>query len=200
MDDVCQIKYSSAYFFLVLSFMETYMSEQQLDVQQNQKTTLSIKEAVAYLAEKFPRCFSTEGEAKPLKVGLFQDLSEALQGDEKLSKTQLRQILRAYTMSWRYLHACREGAVRVDLMGEEVGVIDAAQAEHAQKTLQEAKAAYAERKAKEQKEKKKAFFKQQAAKDQRVKSSERARKVVDTPKASLESLAALETKFNQKRS
>lgn len=175
------------------------MSEQKLDVQQNQKNSLSFKEAVAYLAEKFPRCFFTEGELKPLKIGLFQDLSLALQGDDKLSKTQLRQVLRAYTMSWRYLEACREGAVRVDLMGEAAGVIDSAQAEHAQKTLQEAKAAYAERKAKEQKEKKKAFFKQQA-KEKRAKSVNTERKTSDVSKASSESLAALQTKFNQKRS
>ena len=43
------------------------------------------KEIIAYLAEKFPRCFSIEGEAKPLKIGLFQDLSEALNDDERVS-------------------------------------------------------------------------------------------------------------------
>ena len=31
----------------------------------------SSKEIIAYLAEKFPACFSTEGAAKPLKVGIF---------------------------------------------------------------------------------------------------------------------------------
>ena len=55
------------------------------------------KEIIAYLAEKFPRCFSIEGEAKPLKIGLFQDLSEALKDDGRVSKTQLRQAFRQYT-------------------------------------------------------------------------------------------------------
>ena len=41
--------------------------------------------------EKFPLCFIAEGEAKPLKIGLFQDLAEALKDDEHVSKTQLRQ-------------------------------------------------------------------------------------------------------------
>ncbi|MDE4006144.1 RNA chaperone ProQ, partial [Glaesserella parasuis] len=93
------------------------MSEQQLNTIQNLKTALSTKEIIAYLAEKFPLCFSLEGEAKPLKIGLFQDLVEALSNDEKISKTGLRQALRVYTMSWRYLHACKEGAVRVGLQG-----------------------------------------------------------------------------------
>lgn len=172
------------------------MSELQTELAQP-KTNLTIKEAITYLAEKFPLCFFTEGEAKPLKVGLFQELSEALAEEGKISKTLLRQVLRAYTMNWRYLHACKEGAVRVGLNGEEAGVIDAAQAEHAQKTLQEAKAAYAERKAQENKEKRKAFFKQQA-KERRQKERP-GTKLAEPAKASQASLAALESKFSKNR-
>ena len=64
------------------------MSEQQLDAQietseastqsSANKVNPPIKEVIAYLAEKFPLCFITEGEVKPLKIGLFQDLAEAL--------------------------------------------------------------------------------------------------------------------------
>ena len=36
---------------------------------------LSTKEIIAYLAEKFPACFSIQGNAKALKIGIFQDLS-----------------------------------------------------------------------------------------------------------------------------
>lgn len=107
------------------------------------------KEIIAYLAEKFPLCFSVEGEAKPLKVGLFQDLAEALKDDEKVSKTQLRHVLRQYTSNWRYLYGCREGAQRVDLQGNNAGIIDAEQAAFAAAQLAEAKARFAEqRKAK----------------------------------------------------
>ena len=104
------------------------MSEQELETQVSQqpsenqpaagatnKVNPPTKEVIAYLAQKFPLCFSLEGEAKPLKVGLFQDLAEALADDETVSKTQLRQVLRAYTMSWRYLACCQENAVRVGL-------------------------------------------------------------------------------------
>lgn len=174
------------------------MSEQQLENQQ--KTSLPLKEVVAYLCEKFPECFIAEGEAKPLKVGLFQDLAAALEGDDKVSKTLLRQALRSYTMSWRYLHACRDGAVRVDLHGAEAGVVDSQQAEHAAQTLAQAKAAYAERRAAEQKEQRKAerkeFFKQKARKEN---AKKRAEQKAAAPKASLESLAALESKFGKGR-
>ncbi|WP_373767334.1 RNA chaperone ProQ [Glaesserella sp.] len=176
------------------------MSEQQQEVQQHQKTALTTKEVIHYLVEKFPLCFIAEGEAKPLKVGLFQDLADALTGDDKVSKTALRQALRVYTMSWRYLHACKEGAVRVGLNGEEAGVVDAMQAEHAAHSLAEAKAAYSERKAQELKEKRKeqrkAFFKQQA-REQNAKKRAEVKVRQNAPKASLESLTALENKFGK---
>ncbi|NBI42095.1 RNA chaperone ProQ [[Haemophilus] felis] len=107
------------------------------------------KEIIAYLAEKFPLCFSVAGEAKPLKIGLFQELAEALKDDERVSKTQLRQAIRAYTNNWRYLHACREGAERVDLQGQPCGVIEQEQAEHAATQLAESKAKVTEKKAAE---------------------------------------------------
>ncbi len=68
------------------------------------------KEVIAYIAECFPKCFTLEGEAKPLKIGIFQDLAERLNEDEKVSKTQLRAALRQYTSSWRYLHGVKPGA------------------------------------------------------------------------------------------
>lgn len=175
------------------------MLEAQIEVQQTAKTTLTTREVIAYLAEKFPLCFFLEGEVKPLKIGLFQDLSEALIGDEKVSKTAIRQALRAYTMNWRYLHACKAGAPRVGLQGEEVGIVDETQAAHAAQSLAEAKAIYAERKAAEMKEKRKnerkAFFKQQAHQQQKKKRASITGQMA--PKASLESLAALENKFGK---
>lgn len=107
------------------------------------------KAVIAYLAEKFPLCFSVEGEAKPLKIGLFQDLAEALKDDEHVSKTQLRHALRQYTSNWRYLHGCRLGAVRVDLQGNPAGVLEQEHADHAAQQLAEAKAKFAEKRAAE---------------------------------------------------
>ncbi|HAS6358234.1 TPA: RNA chaperone ProQ [Vibrio vulnificus] len=98
------------------------------------------KEVIAYIAECFPKCFTLEGEAKPLKIGIFQDLAERLSEDEKVSKTQLRAALRQYTSSWRYLHGVKLGATRVDLDGNECDVLEEEHVEHAKATLAESKA------------------------------------------------------------
>ncbi|EJN6829141.1 RNA chaperone ProQ [Vibrio cidicii] len=98
------------------------------------------KEVIAYIAECFPNCFTLEGEAKPLKIGIFQDLADRLSDDEKVSKTQLRAALRQYTSSWRYLHGVKAGATRVDLDGNACGVLEEEHVEHAKATLAESKA------------------------------------------------------------
>ena len=108
------------------------------------------KEVIAFLAETFPKCFSIEGEARPLKIGIFQDLAERLDNDERVSKTLLRSTLRHYTNSWRYLYSVKEGAKRVDLDGAEGDTIEKDHADHAQAQLEESKAKAAEkRKAKQ---------------------------------------------------
>ena len=97
----------------------------------------STKDIIAYLTEKFPECFSVKGPVKPLKVGIFQDLAEKLNDDETVSKTRLRQALRHYTSSWRYLKAVKVGAFRVDIDGKNAAEIDEEQANYASKTLKE---------------------------------------------------------------
>ena len=114
----------------------------------------SSKEIIAYLAEKFPACFSIEGAAKPLKIGIFQDLAEQLSEDETVSKTRLRQALRHYTSSWRYLKAIKVGSHRVDLAGNNAEAIDEAQAEYAAKTLKESQDKFANKKQQDNKDKK----------------------------------------------
>ncbi|KFZ38601.1 osmoprotectant transporter ProQ [Shewanella mangrovi] len=92
---------------------------------------------LAYLYETFPLCFIAEGETKPLKIGLFQDLAERLADDSKVSKTQLRIAIRRYTNSWRYLKSLKEGVQRVDLDGNPCGELEAEHIEHAQQALKE---------------------------------------------------------------
>lgn len=105
----------------------------------------SSKEVIAFLAESFPLCFSLEGEAKPLKIGIFQELAEALKEELRLSKTLLRTSLRHYTSSWRYLHSVKEGSSRVDLQGNGVEVVEKEHADHALLQLKESKQKAAER-------------------------------------------------------
>ncbi|HDV7283685.1 TPA: RNA chaperone ProQ [Mannheimia haemolytica] len=168
--------------------------EQKVEQTQN-KTNPSTKEVIAYLAEKFPLCFTLEGEVKPLKVGLFQELADALKDDEKVSKTLLRQVLRNYTNSWRYLAASQANVARVGLQGEEVGVVTEDEATHAAEALAAAKAVVAERKAQ-----RKEYFKQKAREENVKKRAEfKAKKAIDNlPKASEEKLAALADKFGRK--
>jgi len=98
---------------------------------------ISTKDIITYLAEKFPECFSVKGPVKALKVGIFQDLAEKLNEDKTVSKTRLRQALRHYTSSWRYLKAIKVGASRVGIDGKDVAEIDEDQANYASKTLKE---------------------------------------------------------------
>ena len=92
---------------------------------------------LAYLYETFPLCFIAEGETKPLKIGLFQDLAERLADDSKVSKTQLRVALRRYTSSWRYLKCVTAGTHRVDLDGVNCGELEQEHIDHAVQTLKE---------------------------------------------------------------
>ncbi|HIB9003017.1 TPA: RNA chaperone ProQ [Raoultella ornithinolytica] len=116
----------------------------------------SSKEVIAFLAERFPQCFSAEGEARPLKVGIFQDLVERVGGEMNLSKTQLRAALRLYTSSWRYLYGVKPGAVRVDLDGNPCGELEEQHVAHARQQLEEAKARVQAQRASQQAKKREA--------------------------------------------
>ncbi|PWC20664.1 RNA chaperone ProQ [Brenneria roseae subsp. roseae] len=107
---------------------------------ENQPKLNSSKEVIAFLAERFPLCFTTEGETRPLKIGIFQDLVERVPESDNVSKTQLRSALRLYTSSWRYLYGVKLGAQRVDLDGNPCGELEQQHVDHARKQLEEAKA------------------------------------------------------------
>lgn len=123
---------------------------------ENQPKLNSSKEVIAFLAERFPKCFSAEGEARPLKIGIFQDLVDRVQGEMGLSKTQLRSALRLYTSSWRYLYGIKAGAIRVDLDGADCGALEEQHVEHARKQLEEAKARVQAQREKQQAKKREA--------------------------------------------
>ncbi|WP_417658638.1 RNA chaperone ProQ [Pseudidiomarina sp.] len=116
------------------------------------KKLTNTKEVITYLAEKFPQCFTVEGDAKPLKIGIFEDLAARLVDDDTVSKTRLRTALRHYTNSWRYLRSVKVGVQRVDLDGADAGIIEEEHQQHAEQTLAESKAVAAERAAAKRKE------------------------------------------------
>ncbi|NJD86196.1 RNA chaperone ProQ [Candidatus Erwinia dacicola] len=123
---------------------------------ENQPKLNSTKQVIAFLTERFPQCFTAEGEARPLKIGIFQDLVDRVQGEMNLSKTQLRSALRLYTSSSRYLYGIKVGATRVDLDGNTCGLLDKQHVEHASKQLEEAKARMQAQREQQQAKKRKA--------------------------------------------
>lgn len=104
------------------------------DKQVNQKETL------AFLSKTYPKCFISDGPAKPLKIGIFQDLAKELDGNEAISKRMLRMSLRHYTSSWRYLASIKSGTSRINLQGEECETVEQEHADHAALQLKESKA------------------------------------------------------------
>ncbi len=110
-----------------------------------QQKLANSKEVLAFLASEFPKCFALQAEAKPLKIGIFHDLSERLKDDARLSKRLLRMSLRHYTSSWKYLASVKEGAYRIDLDGVDGDKIEKEHAEHAATQLKESKAKAAEK-------------------------------------------------------
>lgn len=139
---------------------------------------------LAYLYETFPLCFKAEGETKPLKIGLFQDLAERLADGSKISKTQLRVALRRYTSSWRYLKCIKPGVQRVDLEGNPCGELEQEHIEHAQATLKASQekakakrqAARAQQKNTETKETKKVTTKKPTFRKPKVKQPEKVQR------------------------
>jgi len=113
-------------------------------MEENQKFSNS-KEVLSFLAKMFPKCFSLEQEAKPLKIGIFHDLAERLAQDDRVSNRLLRMALRHYTSSWKYLASIKEGAARIDLDGNEGDKVETEHSEHAQVQLKESKAKAAEK-------------------------------------------------------
>ena len=90
-----------------------------------------IQEALALLCKHFPKAFVKDGECKPLKVGILEDLKPLIANIEGLSISKVRAAVRVYTTRLRYFYAVREGAMRVDVQGNEVEPVTAEHAEYA---------------------------------------------------------------------
>ncbi|MFY8273388.1 RNA chaperone ProQ [Pseudoalteromonas sp. SSDWG2] len=105
-----------------------------------------INEVLAFLYEEFPNCFKQKEGIKPLKVGIFKDIAERIDGNEKVSKTQVRQALRKYTSNWRYLEAVVKNEFRVDLDGNQAEKVEQEHIDHAQTALEQSRAKMAKRK------------------------------------------------------
>ena len=87
----------------------------------------TVEAVIDLLAELYPMAFSMyEGRRKPLKIGIRDDLNKVLDG--AVTEIGLKQALRCYCQNKVYRSRLRQGAVRIDLQGEPVGIVSA---EHA---------------------------------------------------------------------
>ncbi|MEA3091109.1 MAG: ProP effector [Caballeronia sp.] len=76
---------------------------------------------IGKLQKRFPKAFPKNPSPKvPLKIGIFEDLL-AHATEMALSETELRAAIKIWCRGSRYWTAMVEGAIRVDLSGEEAG-------------------------------------------------------------------------------
>ena len=77
--------------------------------------------------------FKVASKVRPLSLGIMDDLLDFYERLDfpPVSKKQLRQALSFYTASPAYLKSQKEGALRVDLSGHPIDVVDKEQQEYA---------------------------------------------------------------------
>ncbi|WP_179404435.1 ProQ/FinO family protein [Burkholderia guangdongensis] len=99
--------------------------------------------AISRLQKRFPQAFPKNPAPKlPLKVGIWDDLAAQAQ-TLGLDDAELREAIATWCRGYRYWSCLVEGAVRVDLQGNEAGRVTAADAARARqlKARRPAKAA-----------------------------------------------------------
>lgn len=137
--------------------------------EQIKKKREAAKAAVAMLADAYPGVFDLD-QPKPLKIGIHHDLTE----DSKISKTQMRKALSAYTRHYNYVACLASGGIRIDLTGAEGEAVTEEEMMHAKGRIEEIDQAKAAKK--KHFEDRKKFNedrkKHQARKKEQVKQSE----------------------------
>ena len=88
---------------------------------------------VELLKAHFPACFKELKETQPLKIGIKQDLVKCLSNREDIvigDKACMVNSLAYYVNSVAYHKSMLEGVKRIDLDGNEAGVVTAEEAQH----------------------------------------------------------------------
>ncbi len=112
-------------------------SEAQKQSQEPGSRTEHIRAALEQLYDKFPKAFLREGDAKPLKVGILDDLKKELPNIPGMTMSKLRAAVRMYCTRLRYLYNMREGVMRIDLEGNEVEPVTAEHGQYAKERFEE---------------------------------------------------------------
>jgi ProP effector len=94
----------------------------------------NIEAVLRTLSERWPLTFFIfERRRRPLALRIDQKIAATMA--DTITSDDLTAALRHYTSNLCYLHACREGAARIDLDGNVVGTVTAAEAEYAAKVI-----------------------------------------------------------------
>src|SRR5262245_31030046 len=83
-------------------------------------TRQAARAVVALLCQRWPKCFDLKNR-RPLKIGIAHDLVRVL-GDA-VSRPELKGALNLYCGDIVYLSTLRAGTSRLDLNGNEVGIV-----------------------------------------------------------------------------
>ena len=92
-----------------------------------------MHEGIPQLAELYPSCFRQPRQ--PLKIGIHNDI---VARHPELRPGLIAKALKTYTRSLGYLETLRAGAARIDLEGNPVGTVTAADEEDAKRKIAKA--------------------------------------------------------------
>ena len=92
-----------------------------------------MHEGIPQLAELYPSCFRRPRQ--PLKIGIHNDI---VARHPELRPSLIARALKTYTRSVGYLTTLKAGAVRIDLEGNPVGTVTAADEEDAKRKIAKA--------------------------------------------------------------
>ncbi|WP_131778498.1 ProQ/FinO family protein [Legionella bozemanae] len=100
---------------------------------QKNKSKKARTDALLWLAANFPAAFDNSLRIRPLKVGIMDDilLFADKAGEVGISKSKLREAVVLFTRRLDYLACLKLREMRVDLHGNESGVVTEEEAEHA---------------------------------------------------------------------
>lgn len=103
------------------------------------KWLMYVQYGVELLCAYFPQTFKKGGDVKPLKKGIKQDLIKALSTLNNIAtedKACMVKSLSYYVNMRSYLKNVVEGAIRVDLEGNQAGVVSAEEASYSNERYQ----------------------------------------------------------------
>jgi ProP effector len=102
-------------------------------------------EALKALKNDLPLCFKQKKAKSPIAIGIHHDVFVHYANDPRFSKTTLRNAIRLYTATTEYIKKIKEGAPRINLLGNETMLITKEEEENARILLLERKEKTAQR-------------------------------------------------------